>query len=259
MKELSSHNWAMMFKRKYSIAMLGSLSLALLLSPEASAVDSTNGVATPTGSISFNLNSDGEQYRVTVEGQFTNLPDGKPFSLCLIGKDPSSPKLDTKECYGFVHRTDKPFKSVFNLPEKYLLEAMAGLFSPLTFESTQTSNVVFASLINETYVCQAQKTCKTSKPAPSTKDTASSSTITSRYADGYKLSNQPPAKLKALGFYGYFSSNKKMTKSNATRFCQYFIRQSSLRSDYFDGLNPKEMATFLQGCTAAALKIPYGK
>lgn len=245
--------------KKLSIRICMALTITAGSVPNAYAEDAVGGITAPTGIITIDTNSYGEQFRVTVVGQFVDLPDGQAFTLCLIGKDPSLPKFDSKECYGFIHHTDRAFSRTFNLPQKYQLEASAGLFGSLKFNSTQTSSVIFATSFNDVFVCQLKKTCKTPKPSPVASSPSTSSSSISRYSDGYKLINQPPSTLKALGFYGYFSANKKMTKSNAKRFCDYFVRQSSLRSDYFDGFSSKEMTTFLEGCMAAALKIPYGK
>lgn len=247
-------------KKKQSMLVAGFLLLISLLLPNASATELTNSVSTPIGSITINNNYYGEQFRVTVEGQFSDLPDGKAFVLCLIGRNPSLPKSESEECYGFIHRNDRGFRGVFNLPEKYQLEASARLIdSSIIFTSTQTSDVVFATLLNKNYICQKQKSCKKPKPEPDVEKTINSVSNASRYVDGYKLINQPPAKLDALGFYGYFSANKRITNANAAKFCKYFVRQSSLRSNYFDSFSSRELQTFLQGCVAAAIKIPYGK
>lgn len=247
----------MNLRRKLVIGVICALISTSIFPSLAFAEEKGTVLDIPSTTIKLVYHSNGYPMKVTVAGTFGKAPDGFTY-LCLIGKDPNSPKTDSKECFGIAVHSDAPFNVDYEFPAKYNLEAQMSLFSPLTFTGQSNGVATVATIVNDDFLCQKNKTCKPETSVTSSASKSKSSNV-SRYTDGYKLINASPAALKAAGFYGYFSSNKKMSKANATRFCQYYVRQASLRTDYFDGFGTKEMSTFIQGCAAAAVKIPYGK
>lgn len=175
-------------------------------------------------------------------------------TVCLVGKNPTDTLTHSRDCLAIKIKSNMQNTLQFKYPEKYALDVEIQLPAGSIFKDTGLSKSVLVSTTNSNYSCQLQKKCKAA-PTPALSKPSNASI----YADGYRLISASPETLRQADFYSYFSANRKMSKNNATRFCQSFVRLLSIRTDYFDALTSKQVTTFIQGCAAAAVKIPYGK
>ena len=210
------------------------------------------GFESPKGTITLKKDAKGVPYRAILSGELLSIPVGLQIYMCLVGNDPSNSAEDTKDCKQFKVSDSRKFSYEFNLPAKYFLSATVAVDAPYGFDTNLSPVTTFAYEENATYECQNHLSgCLTKSQKASLNK--------SKYSEGYSLINASPSSLKSAGFYSYFSASKKMTKVNASKFCQSYFRTATLRTDYFDGWGSTAISTFLQGCTAAAMKIPYGK
>lgn len=212
------------------------------------------GYSVPTGSMKLVNDSKGVPVRASILGKFSDILAGTQVVVCIKGTNPSDPSTDGSKCASALVKSDLTFTAEIALPPSYFLEASVILPSGqnLGFGPEMLRSATFASDENPVYECQNHLSgCLTKAQKASLNK--------SKYAEGYSLINASPASLKSAGFYAYFSANKRMTKANATKFCQSYIRTAALRTDYFDGWGANAISTFIQGCAAAAVKIPYGK
>ena len=227
----------------------------------------TKGNSIPTGSIELVNDSKGVPVRASVLGKFKDIPIGTQVEVCLKGRNPSDPSNESSNCVPGVVKSDLTFTGEIALPKSYFLEASVTLpkGQNLGFGPELALSATFATEENLVYECQNFQSGCLSNPqtTPVTKSKSTgvkkTSDNKSKYSEGYRLINAAPSSLRSAGFYSYFSANKKMTKANAIRFCQNYLRIAYLRTDYFDGWGTNALSTFVQGCAAAAVKIPFGK
>ena len=197
--------------------------------------------------------SSGNYSSGTVSGTIQKLPAGTSINICLKGHNPSNSSEDFLQCRSVGVDKNGSYSLLFSIPQvwniHYYIESLASPFEIGNIGTTAT----YGDWENSKYACQNTAIgCLTAKQKASLN--------TSHYSQGYSaVKNATIGELKALNFFKFFSPNKKLTSLNASKWCNQVLRLSMLRSGAFDGLGPNALSTWLKGCTAAALKIPYTK
>jgi hypothetical protein len=177
-------------------------------------------------------------------GVIKGLPQGVYFSLCVSGENPSNPKANTSNCQTLQVDAEGLFKATLPIPQTWRVSANLSLPKPYEF----LVDAKIADWENSAYACQNSGGCLSKAQLASANK--------SRYSEGYDTIRKATlSSLRTLNFFGFFSPNHKLTKQNAVSWCNQVVNMLP----FHGGWGPNAISTWVQGCTAAAIKIPYNK
>ena len=190
----------------------------------------------------------GEFVSAEISGTIQKLPSGTVVRICLEGKNPTNSGQNTLECQSGTVDVSSGYKLNFAVPHVWNLHYyVESLESPYKIGNGGTTDA-YGDWENAKYECQNQGGCL------SKVQTASANK--SRYSEGYAAIKEATlSSLRTLQFFGYFSPNHKLTKQNAVNWCNQVVSMLP----FHGGWGPNAISTWAQGCTTAALKIPYSK